>query len=67
MMNLPPIAQGIKPRISNPLIQVRVLVGGPFMLHDLTKLKITKDKTLGYEVVYYPKHPLRKRKSGSRG
>ena len=35
--------------------------------HDLTKLKITKDKTLGYEVVYYPKHPLRKRKSGSKG
>lgn len=34
------------------------------MLHDLTKLKITKDKTLGYEVVYYPKHPFARKGSG---
>jgi len=34
------------------------------MLHDLNKFKIIKDITLGYEIVYYPKHPNARKGSG---
>jgi predicted Zn-ribbon and HTH transcriptional regulator len=34
------------------------------LLHDLSKFKIIKDITLGYEVIYYPTHPNARKGSG---
>lgn len=34
------------------------------MLHNLENFKIFKDKTLGYEVIYYPNHPNARSGSG---